>query len=143
MTEAIFGLIGVLVGGAITAGSEYLASRSAERRVRRLSARAIHSELLSANAVVLSALEQRDMAIIRPGRLWADVGTVWKEHNRGLSGISTEAWLNVSQAVVAVASFPWDTAANLVGWEPGYESILKALETNITVGMAALGPLLD
>jgi hypothetical protein len=50
MSEAIFGLVGVIIGGLLTAGLEALARRGRERRVERLAARVVYDELASLRA---------------------------------------------------------------------------------------------
>src|SRR4051812_27923764 len=56
MIEAIFGLIGVIVGAGVTAGTELLNARSRERRALRTAARAAVEELQRAGSVAEVAL---------------------------------------------------------------------------------------
>jgi hypothetical protein len=56
MVEAIFGLLGVVVGAAITSGAELFNARSRDRRALRTAARAAVEELQRAGSVAEVAL---------------------------------------------------------------------------------------
>jgi hypothetical protein len=46
VTEAVFGLVGVLIGGLLIGGVDYFMRRREERQTMRSLARALHSEFL-------------------------------------------------------------------------------------------------
>jgi hypothetical protein len=111
MGEAIFGLLGVVVGGLITAGSSYLLDRRRERGDReregrshdieiKRAARLIDAELLHAQAAASLWIEKR--------RWWiADASPLATEAFQKYGGViaphlSDDAWLHLLVAVDAV-----------------------------------------
>jgi len=111
MGEAIFGLLGVILGGIITAGSTYLLDRRREQAEReregrnhaieiKQAARLIDAELLRSQAAASICVEKRHW--------WsADVPPLSTEAWQKYSGIiathlSDQAWLDVIVAVEAV-----------------------------------------
>ncbi len=46
MTEAVFGLLGVLIGGLLTGGIDYLMRRREERQMMRALARSLHADFV-------------------------------------------------------------------------------------------------
>ncbi len=52
MSAAIFGLIGVLIGGLITAGTQWIRERFVRRRERTIATRLVASEFMNARAAI-------------------------------------------------------------------------------------------
>lgn len=111
MSEAIFGLLGVLLGGIITAGSAYLLDRRRERADRereirnhaielKRAARLIDFELLRAQSAASICVEKR--------RWWSgDVSPLsteaWQKNSSIIAPhLSDQAWGGVTTAVEAV-----------------------------------------
>jgi hypothetical protein len=88
MTEAIFGLVGVLVGGAITWGIE--AAR--ERRRRR-------EELRVAVRLVSAELKELDYRARFPQRAKGPAAPAWQAHQHVLArDLNDETWSTVAHA---------------------------------------------
>src|SRR5664280_1034399 len=108
MMAAIFGLVGVIVGGIITAGSNYVLAVRRERADRdrdsrasaievKRAARLIAMELARAQAVATFAINERH---------WIDENLTteaWQKYAATIAPIlSNEAWGDVSIAFVAL-----------------------------------------
>jgi hypothetical protein len=111
MYIAIFGLVGVLIGALITAGSNYLLERRRERAVsqrefrnyaieRKRAARLIDAELLRSQAAVRISIEQRHWWSEDVPQLLTDA---WQKYGGIIArDLSDQAWLEVTVAIEAV-----------------------------------------
>lgn len=95
MTEAVFGLVGVLIGGLITAGTEWWSSR--QDRVRAEEER--RDDLRAACRLVAMELEGIKTAVVwaeREGRWWIEERlptSLWLEHRALLAReLSRDDW---------------------------------------------------
>lgn len=110
MGEAIFGLVGVIVGGIITAGSSYLLDRRREQSDRqrdthnraievKRAARLIDDELARGRASARMCVEKK--------RLWNPdeqlLTGAWQQYGAVIAPeLSDAAWLAVRVAIIAV-----------------------------------------
>lgn len=96
MTEAIFGLVGVLIGGLLTGGIDYLMRRREERQMMRALARALHSELVDMRSQCGYCVELGNWLLVdRPFVL----PSVWRDHELVLGRLLTwKQWVGL-QAV--------------------------------------------
>src|ERR1019366_32748 len=113
MTAAIFGLLGVLLGGLITAGSNYALAVRRERADRKRdddahavdvkrAARLIELELAVAAAVVRAITET---GIVREQLVSAGA---WQKWGRVVTPLlSTAEWQVVSTAIIAMEGIDW------------------------------------
>jgi len=113
MEAAIFGLIGVIVGGIITAGSTYLLDRRRERTERerdkrnhalevKRAARSIDSELSWARAAAHSWADQKRWTSPVVPLLSLSTEARQKYVDTIAPDLSDEAWLSVTFALQAV-----------------------------------------
>jgi hypothetical protein len=58
LTAAIFGLVGVLVGGALTTGASFVFERRREKRLTRVGLQLLEAEFLKVAGVLYAALEE-------------------------------------------------------------------------------------
>ena len=152
MMAAIFGLVGVIVGGIITAGSNYVLAVRRERADRdrdsrasaievRRAARLIAVELARAQAVATFAINERR---------WIDENLTteaWQKYAATIAPIlSNEAWSDVWLAIVALEYTEGSKNEYLSGVlrdipipDNITELITPKLE-NIKRGLEALGP---
>lgn len=82
MSEAVIGLVGVVVGGVLTGGTNLALEWRRERRAGRAAARLVHAALTDANAFVEASIFQR-MWVGDPVEALAD--DVWSEHRTSLA----------------------------------------------------------
>lgn len=93
MSQAIFGLVGVLLGGFIAAGTKWLELRAARRRSLAMAARLVASEFGDALAAVAFAREHK--------RWWPNELSVdaWTTHSPVLAAeLTLKEWLVVLKA---------------------------------------------
>jgi hypothetical protein len=123
MTEAIFGLAGVALGGLITGGATYLAARRSERLEARASARLLQGELqlvaykLDRQLQAMKRVAERESERGNPprprdaratrsrGRHWLAQFSMaqWQEHRSRLAHVlDTDDWYAVSSAYAAI-----------------------------------------
>lgn len=73
MTDAVFGLLGVLVGGAITGWTTYALERRRERAAARVAARLVREDLLPGVLLledVLTGVDSERSADLSPPEVW-------------------------------------------------------------------------
>lgn len=98
MEQAIFGLVGVLIGGLITWGIEWWREHQRLAGEELVAARLVATELIQANAI-LATRDAPGAAVAPPG---APVFPVWEEHRAVLARtLDAEAWGQVQMAVLA------------------------------------------
>ncbi len=98
VTEAIFGLLGVVVGGALTGGIDYLARRREERQTARALARAIYAHLLDLRSQCAYCADRGDWLLVDEPFVLPEV---WQEHELVLARLLTwDQWVGL-QAVRA------------------------------------------
>ena len=98
MTEAIFGLVGVVVGGLLSGGVAYVMERRREQHATRAAARLLAEELRRAISFIHGVLRPVDSDW--QSRAFAELDLeVWKQ-NRVLlaSALAEEAWTDVASA---------------------------------------------
>jgi hypothetical protein len=120
MTEAIFGLVGVALGGLITGGATYLVTRRNEKLEARASARLLQGEL----QLIAHRLESEGQALDRIAELEAEPAKPrarnrdtagsrlllaefsmdqWQEHQGRLAHVlDADDWYAVSSAYAAI-----------------------------------------
>ncbi|HXN37982.1 MAG TPA: hypothetical protein VN892_08080 [Solirubrobacteraceae bacterium] len=104
---AVFGLVGVVVGGLLTAGVDALKQRDDERRTRRRAARVLLMEVVWDANVLTSAFEDRKpLRTFDPGVLEG----LWREHRYSLSGIPFDDWFAIETAVRHATGKAWALA---------------------------------
>jgi hypothetical protein len=108
MTEAIFGLLGVVLGGVLTGVVGYVAERRRQRQLARVSARIVREHLLDAMRAGEDLLGGRPA----DARRAADaLGEVWREERRTLAGVMDYApYADVAAGVRAAAQVPLEEA---------------------------------
>jgi hypothetical protein len=104
---AVFGLLGVVVGGFLTAGSSYLLERSKEKRSQeqelKRAARLILGNLIVLQADVQGAINQ---AAWPEDSLATYASGAWLQYQNVLAGgLSDEAWDNLVLAFLVADSF--------------------------------------
>ena len=104
MTEAIFGLVGVIVGALVTGGVQYAQARQEERLNVRALSRVLADDLSGAAAVLADALESDDLENV--GQLLSRVRLdTWDDNKLTFARLFTAAeWRRVSLGVRAVVS---------------------------------------
>lgn len=127
MTEAIFGLVGVVIGGMLTAGGDWLRDRHARLRTKRIALRLVDQELASIAACLKFAIRpmQRgdDGPVVSDGVAARLRGTI----HQGL--LNTESW-EVHRETVAdhTAEPEW---ATLCSAQRAVKNILGMLEVGV------------
>jgi hypothetical protein len=109
MGEAIFGLVGVLVGGIITAGSSYLLDRRRERVDRQRDSRKRAIELKRASRLIDAELSRAQAAAsicLEKGHWWSPDAKLsrgaWEQYGGVIAAdLSDTAWLAVRVAIEA------------------------------------------
>ena len=92
MTEAIFGLIGVMIGGLLNGGVTYLTSRSQTGREAKIGARLVHSEIKLNQIATQLAIDGKSWL---PMRVGVNVDA-WLEYRASLAAaLSDDAWAAV------------------------------------------------
>jgi hypothetical protein len=99
MVEAIFGLVGVIVGGLLTAGVNWLARRGDRGRSRRLAARILSDELSWHRTYIQGRLERGELVRL-PDR--ASLHDAWLEHRASLADLPSRDYSAVQLAVLAI-----------------------------------------
>jgi hypothetical protein len=123
VTAAIFGLIGVLVGGLITAGTELFLQRRRERSDARAGRLLLEAELFQAQATINVALESDWWA----GRTSPPV-EAWRESRVALAAEFTRAEWQVIAVGITWIDRLWS------GFEARLEVIQNPYGTNLTDG---------
>jgi hypothetical protein len=132
MAEAVFGLIGVVVGGLLTAGADYVARRAAARQARRLAARVLYDELANVRASVRWSMKNRNPALSFPEKL--ELSATWREYRRDLGSVGWDVWAAVDHAVASL-----ETTTPATQWSAGREEWFTTLESDTAAAMEALG----
>lgn len=117
MLPAIFGLLGVIVGGLITAGVDERRRYIERRAQRRLAARILIDELTWVSASAREAADSRNLTLLRDS---SDLVDAWRTHRHALGDLAWEHWLALETTISHAAMFdrtaPWsDRAAAAVG----------------------------
>jgi uncharacterized membrane protein YcfT len=86
MTEAIFGLIGVLIGGLLNVGVAYVAERRVRKADVKVSARLLYSEIKLNQVSVRLALQEKRWGPAKTDVLRDD----WIDHRATLANLLTE-----------------------------------------------------
>jgi hypothetical protein len=143
MTEAIFGLVGVVVGGLLTAGLEELRRRADSRDRRRAAARAVHTELLATAVALDSAIEMKSITPLTLGRR-IELGAVWHENAAALSHLALDEWDELARSVWITEMF-WRTSVEyLTEWTDKADATLTKLrDDHVTPGINTLAGHLD
>jgi len=123
MTEAIFGLLGVLIGSGITWGMELWRARRGESDQARVAARLVIDELRSiANVRTANEPEfkrQKELALVQDA---------WHTHRPALAReLSYEGWRAIGAAYDALASLP-TTSAGERYVDERYDRAMQVLE---------------
>jgi hypothetical protein len=155
---ALFGLIGAVVGGCITAGSNLLIERLRRRHEKDREAETDSRELRQAVRLVLSEFEEIDYAIrqvVRSG-IWGPVekqlpAFAWADHKSILAAhLDPDVWLSVISAYREENELNWHLRwrARLIsvrGWSLSDEEKERFRLPWLAVRGAqqALGPLLE
>jgi hypothetical protein len=123
MAEAIFGLLGVVVGAVLTAGTEWSRDRSAKRARRQRAARLLYAELQWRRVV----LEDASVDGAEPVDLDAsDLLYVWREHRADLASLPWADWKQV-QIAIMLASRVGASDVNLTSLRMGFELAENAM----------------
>ena len=94
MQAAIFGLIGVIVGGLVTGGTQLWLEQRREKQAVSRARRLVSGELLNAILLLGSAANREDKTWTYFGNAAAVLPTTaWQEHRAHLAGVlSVELW---------------------------------------------------
>jgi hypothetical protein len=96
MAQAIIGLVGVVIGGVLTGGVDFVLERRREKRRGRAAARLIHAELSDIAAYVEASLLRRAWLADPAGAL---EGESWKQWRAALAEApGFEGWYPISGA---------------------------------------------
>jgi hypothetical protein len=113
MTEAIFGLIGVIVGGVLTSALESVRERGRERAETRAAARLLSAEL-SVQQGILAAFLAGDRAALVDDQVLAV--SQWSEYRALMAKVlSDEAWQKVASAFVKLMLWRRDAGGAWAG----------------------------
>lgn len=138
MTEAIFGLLGVVVGALVTAWSERAMHHRKERQLRQLAARALFDDLITFQASVHQALEHADVTMVDDG---TPIGAIWREHRAALAAVRWDAWTTIQAGVLVAESFPRDLPEPEEPTDPKVVAgALVELEEHVDAAVTALLP---
>lgn len=99
VSEAWFGLIGVVVGGFITGGVDFVLSKRNERRLRRAAGRLLGLELDEARLFLAASVEQGRWGAA-PSRVLSN--EQWSEH-RNVWAAGSDDWQAVANAFLRIA----------------------------------------
>lgn len=136
MTAGIFGLVGVLIGGALTVMTTELADRRRRQISARTAARLVGDDMTQVVAVIQVALDRGT---------WSSLATfdrghrAWDERSDALAAaIELKDWMQLSQSIgvlgivkeVAAAKTPSDPvdAASRERMERALDTVASALE---------------
>jgi hypothetical protein len=98
MLQAIFGLVGVIIGGVVTAGFQLFQAWRRQERDQRLAARILRDELGWWWSNLKDAIESRDFSgIDHPG----SVAEAWQQYRGALIDLSGPEWSQLHLAVRA------------------------------------------
>jgi hypothetical protein len=101
VTQAIFGLVGVLIGGLLTGGVDYVMSRREERETMRSLARALHAELLEMRSQCSFCADLGNWHLIDQTFV---LPSVWQDHELVLGRLLTwEQWAGLQAVRVSQA----------------------------------------
>jgi hypothetical protein len=134
LAQAIFGLVGVVIGGVLTGAVEWWHASRAKRATRRVAMRLVAGELREA-AVALNYASglQGDAAVARDIRNSIALGffhdDMWREYRRPLAEVLPQAgWTTVSAAYLALRSLrqsgETDSDAGVAQWARAARPIL-------------------
>jgi hypothetical protein len=167
MTEAIFGLVGVALGGLITGGATYLVTRRNEKLEARASARLLQGELqliahrLDRESSALDSIAELEGERAKPRGNRVTVGSrrwlaefsmdQWQEHQGRLAHVlDADDWYAVSSAYAAIGvgqdlaklSFSTEkTDADYVRVLPRLGPLIEDLLRDVESGVLALSRL--
>jgi hypothetical protein len=122
MAEAIFGLLGVVIGGLLTAGTEWSRDRSAKRARRQRAARLLFAELQWRRVVLEDAAAGAEPVDLDA----SDLLYVWREHRADLASLPWPDWKQV-QIAVMLASRVEASDVNLTSLRMGFELAENAM----------------
>jgi hypothetical protein len=111
VVAAISGLVGVLLGGLLTAGVQALFRQQDERRKRRHAARLLREEVIAVIAVAREAEGlPRDWS-----RTYALLG-VWSEQRDALAILTYDEWSAITQLVRTVSVYGENSPRAEASW---------------------------
>jgi hypothetical protein len=143
MTNAIVGLIGVIVGGLLTGGTQLFLEWRRERNGHRRAKRLVAGELLHTEVILRSAYQRRQWPPIDdPQAVCPDAA--WLENRAVLAGVlSQELW---TQLVMVYAGQAFDRAriteyckANHMEFTEAEAHVLQSIIASITKVRRELG----
>jgi hypothetical protein len=131
MTQAIFGLCGVFLGGLITAGVQERQRRLTSKASKRLAARVIRDEFEFYRTSVAVAIERKNPRFMDPP---AAIERSWREHRAALEQLPWAEWSSIQIAVVnALVIDP------LRGdWDASFEKVAETVTRTMTDAIAVL-----
>jgi hypothetical protein len=143
MAIAIFGLVGVVIGGLLNGGVTWLAERKREKRAARVQARALLMLLLSGEIALQQTADKGRVSLPRdlPARIHGlDLGAL-------ASQVDDDAWMYIASAqylieqassTVPDGEFRPENAATFRRWADGVHEGVKALQP---IALPSKGPL--
>jgi hypothetical protein len=135
--QAIFGLIGVLVGGAITWGIEWWREHQRQTGDVRVAARLVTNEIARAWALLATLDEHRDEAPPEDVEIDTEF-PLWRQHRavlaRTLDGTS---WFKVEAAFIVVAT---GIPRPQEGWKTALREALEVLRPLTGIPQHVTGP---
>jgi len=147
LTPAFFGLAGVIIGGIITAGSNYLLDRRRERAANQKDIRNLAIEIKRAARLIDAELIRARGAarmVIKDKRWWIPDTKLrtdaWQTYSPILAPVlSYPDWVTVMKAVLAIDDLQLDRLTNELS-DATVKNLVPML-TDIEAGIEALVPL--
>lgn len=128
MIQAIFGLIGVIVGGLVTAGFQQLAQKRERKRAERLAARVLLDEFGWWRSVLTHAIAVEDVSTLDAP---ATVAVAWGVHREALVGLPKDEWRRLHLSVRVADTDYSLTAGSLPTGTPMDEGLAAGLQEQV------------
>ncbi len=140
MTTGVFALLGVLLGGLVTAGVQLFLKGREQRTQRQLAARVVWGELVWFRSGVSAALRSNDGGLIPPSE---PLSETWRQHRDGLASfLPLDPWATVLTAVLAAVELAKHKGTTPGPWPDKIEDVLRDVEKRLEAGSSALHPFL-
>jgi hypothetical protein len=138
VAEATFGLVGVVIGGLITAFVSYLLESRRERREARIARRLVRSDFDEADHAVTDALAGRGWPAGWTDRRWSDS---WSVHRRPLAAsMSDKDFAEIATAALYMELLQTGLVAGTRPFIQGDEAFLQVVHAHLEDARSLLGP---
>lgn len=146
LIPALFGLLGVIIGGIITAGSNYFLDRRRERaaKEREERERAIEIERAARLIDIEMLRAAASITLLIRNKRWPSTKLqteVWQKYSPVIApALSYADWLVMVRAVIAIDSIDWNAFPEGQVSEELVEAVVP-LSKDIMAGVHVLSPL--